>query len=123
MIGRFLPLARDDQRGTRFVDQDIIHLVNDGKVQFSLYHLLKRGNHVIAQVVKAELVVCAIGYIGVVGGPALSRLWLNGVDKHTNSKPQGFIDLAHPLGVTPCQVVVDGDDVYALACQGIQISR
>ena len=35
--------------------------------------------------------------------------------------PEEAVDPAHPLGVAPGQVVVDGDDVDALAVEGVQV--
>ena len=33
------------------------------------------------------------------------------------------VELAHPLQISPCQIVVHGDDVHALAFQRIEIHR
>jgi hypothetical protein len=38
-------------------------------------------------------------------------------------EPQELVDLAHPLGVAPGQVVVDRDHVGALAAQGVEVDR
>ena len=41
----------------------------------------------------------------------------------TYRKSHVFVELAHPLGVTACKVVVDGYDVYAFACEGVEVRR
>ena len=38
-------------------------------------------------------------------------------------QPEEAVDAAHPLGVAPGQVVVDGDDVDALAGERVQVGR
>ena len=53
--------AGDDQRRPRLVDQDGVHLVNDGEIQLPLRVLRQIELHVVAQVVEAELVVRAVG--------------------------------------------------------------
>ena len=64
----------DDQRGAGLVDQDRVDLVNDGVGMATLDQVLGEHGHVVAQVVEAELVVGAVGDVGVVGGPALLGL-------------------------------------------------
>ena len=47
-IGGFVALAGDDQRGTRLVDEDGVHFVNDGKMMTTLYFILFINDHVVA---------------------------------------------------------------------------
>ena len=83
--------------------------------------VLERERHVVAQIVKTEFVVGAVGDVGGVGG-ALFLLRLTR-DHHPHAHAQKIVEPPHPLGVTTGQVVVDGDHVHALAGQGIQIDR
>ena len=57
-VGRLLGGARDDQRRARFVDQDVVDLVDDPERMAALDQLLERRRHVVAQVVEpnSELV-------------------------------------------------------------------
>ena len=87
----------------------------------TLHHLAPVIDQVVAQIVEAEFVVGAVGYVGVVGLLALTLA--EAVDDDADLKTQEAIDLAHRLGVAAGQVVVDGDDVHALAGQGVQIDR
>ena len=64
--------AGDDQRRARLVDQDRVHLVDDREVVAALDHLAGVIDQVVAQVVEAELVVGAVGDVGVVGALALA---------------------------------------------------
>ena len=63
-LGAVLGLARDDERRARLVDQDRVHLVDDGVGEAALEALLDVHRHVVAQVVEAELVVGAVGDVG-----------------------------------------------------------
>ena len=114
LLGR----AGDDQRGARLVNQYRVHLVDDGEVQVALELVGQREGHVVAQVVEAEFVVGAVDDVGLVGAALLFRRLprLNDAD----GQPQGFVDGAHPIGIPADQIVVDGDDVDALAGDGVE---
>ena len=43
------------------------------------------------------------------------------VDNQAHGQTHVVVDLAHPLGVTLGQVVVDGDDVNAVSGEGIEV--
>ena len=60
-LGGLLPLTGDDQGGAGLVDEDGVHLVHDGEGVAPLDQLLGVDGHVVPQVVKAELVVGAVG--------------------------------------------------------------
>ena len=138
-VGCLLGLTGDDQRGARFVDQDVVDLVDDGIRQVALDHAVERRHHVVAQVVEAELVVSAVGDIGLVGFPPRNRaqarqslilgdpvgvvdergVVLDAGDRQT----ERVVDLTHPLGVTFGEVVVDRHHVNAAAVQRVQRHR
>ena len=84
-----------------------------------LDQLLGVDGHVVPQVVKAELVVGAVGDVGGVG--VLLGLSHHPVDDQAHGEAHEAVHLAHPLAVALGQVVVDGDDVHALAGQGVQV--
>ena len=87
----------------------------------ALDHVLLIKGHVVAQIVKAQLVVRAVGDIGSIGGAALVRLEI--VDDEADREAEEAIDLSHPLRVALGQIIVDRDNVHALARQGIEIGR
>jgi hypothetical protein len=76
--------------------------------------------HVVAEVVEAELVVGAVGDVGSVGVAAL--LVVEVVDDDADSEAEEAVDLAHPLSVAFGEVVVDGDDVDAVAGEGVEVT-
>ena len=118
-LGAFLPLTADDEGGPGLVDEDGVHLVHDGVVELPLDHVLPVDHHVVPQVIEAELVVGAVGDVAVVGLPPLIGVQI--VDDAAHGEPQKAVDLAHPLGVATGQIVVDRDDVDALAGERVQI--
>ena len=118
-LGGLLAHARDDQGGPGLVDQDGVHLVDDGEGVAALHELGLVDGHVVTQVVEAELVVGAVGDVGVVGSPLAGGV--DPVDDQAHGQAQEAVDLAHPVAVALGQVVVDGDDVHALAAQGVQV--
>ena len=112
----------DDQRRPRLVDEDRVHLVDDRVGVLPLDPLLQREHHVVAQVVEAELVVGAVGDVGLVGGAARRRRGL-GVVEAGDGEAEVREDVAHPLRVAAGQVVVDRDEVRAAAGQRVEIER
>ena len=120
-VGALLRRTGDDQRRACLVDQDRIHLVDDGEVQAALRALLGAERHVVAQVVETVFVVGAIGDVGAVGRALLGGLLVR--DHRTHRQTQEVVDLAHPLGVAPGEIVIHRDHVHTLAGQRIQVGR
>ena len=118
--GGVLHLAADDERRAGLVDEDRVDLVDDGEGVAPLHHVLAGHGHVVAEVVEAELVVGAVGDVGPVG-LALQERVLVGGQHHADGEAQPLVDLAHPLGVAPGQVVVDGDEVHAPAAHAVEV--
>ena len=112
--------ARDDQRGAGLIDQDGVNLVDDGVVVAALHALLGTGNHVVAQVIKAELGVGTVGDVCLVGRAL--ELERHVVLEQTDGHAQVLVDAAHPLGVALCQVIVDGNDMHALAGDSVEVA-
>src|SRR5215207_6098577 len=128
-LGCLLGGAGDDQRRARLVDQDVVDLVDDRvlvHVRLAvradpatvLDLLLQRRGHVVAQVVEAELGVRAVGDVGLIGGDLVGRRLH--VLQHADGEAEAGVDRRHPLGVAAGEVVVDGDDVDALAGQRVE---
>ena len=120
-ITAVLRRTRDDQRRARLINQDAVHLVHDGKVVPPLRHFFQTAFHVVAQIVKAQLVVGGMGDIGPIRG-ALFIIRLERVN-HPHRHTQRVVNLAHPVGIALGQIVVDRHDVHTLAGQRIQIGR
>ncbi len=119
-VRRLVRRAGDDQRRPRLVDQDRVHLVDNRVVVPALHAVLDVELHVVAQIIKAELIVRAIGDVGGIGGAALVVVQI--MHNHADGQPQELVDLAHPLGIALGQIVVDRDHMHAMAGQCIQIA-
>ena len=116
-VSALVALAGDDERRPRLVDEDGVHLVHDREGVPALHHLLLVERHVVAQVVEAHLVVRAVGDVAVVSGAAL--VVVEAVDDQAHGQAHEAVHLAHPLAVAAGQIVVDGNDVHALAGQRV----
>jgi hypothetical protein len=114
--------AGDDQRRPRLVDEDGVHLVDDGVGVLTLDPLLQRKHHVVAQVVEAELVVGPVGDVRLVRRAPLGRGRL-GVVETRDREAEVAEDVAHPLGVAAGQVVVDRDQVGTAAGERVEVER
>src|SRR3954451_4421351 len=132
-VGRLLGGARDDERRPGLVDEDVVDLVDDrevvrgerlapgGGAPAVLHLLLERDRHVVAEVVEAELGVGAVGDVGRVG-VALLLVGLH-VLQHSDGEAEGGVEPPHPLRVAAGEVVVDRDEVDALAGQRVERDR
>ena len=130
VVGGLLRRAGDDQRRARLVDEDVVDLVDDREVVHAdrlavladppavLDLLLQRRGHVVAQVVEAELGVRAVRDVGRVGG-ALLLVGLH-VLQDADGEAERVVERAHPLRVAAGEVVVDRDDVDALAGERVE---
>ena len=93
--------------------------VDDRKLVAALHHLRHVVFHVVAEIVEAELVVGAVGDVGGVGRAAL--VVVEAVDDDADAHAEKLVDLPHPFGVAAGEVIVDGDDVDALAVERVEI--
>ena len=117
VVGR----AGNDQRRARLVDQDRIDLVDDGVVERAVHHLPALVLHVVAQVIEAEFVVGRVGDVGKIGFAALVLVEVG--HDHPDGEPEEAVDLPHPVGIAPGEVIVDRDDMHALAFERVEIDR
>ena len=102
--------ATDNQRGSGLIDEDRVHLIHDAERVASLRFLLVGHSHVVPEVVEAELVVGSVGDVGGVSSSLLGPVPNLGYHQtHRESEPT--VNLAHPLGVSAGQIVVDRAEV------------
>ena len=119
-LAALIPFARNDKRSARLVDQDAIHLVDDGENLPSLHHLRLADGHIVPEVIKTEGIVGGVKNVAVVR----RALFLRGhpFNGNADGKAKEAVHLAHPFRVTFCEVIVDRDDVHAFARKSVQIS-
>ena len=120
LVVRELGRAGDDERRAGLVDEDGVDLVDDGIVMTALDAHVAARDHVVAQVVKAKLRVGTVREVRKVRGLLHGRL--HAVLQQADVQPHAAIDLAHPLAISASKVVIDGNDMHALAGQGVQVT-
>src|SRR3989338_4086296 len=59
----FLGRPRDDKGGARLVNEDAVHLINDGVMMPALGHVLLLNHHIVAQVIESEFIIGSVGNI------------------------------------------------------------
>ena len=118
-IGGFVALTRNDKRGARLVYQDGVDLVDDGENMSALNHSALLNDHVIAQIVKAELVVRSVCDVACVHA-LLFFLGLIVRDK-TCCHAEKAVYTTHLLRAGIGEVFVDRNDVHALARQCVEV--
>ena len=96
-------------------------LVHDGVDMPALDHVLQPIFHIVAQIIEAELVVGAVGHIGVIGDLAL--LVVEAMHDHADLKAEKIVDLPHPFGVAPGEVVIDRHHMHAATGESVEVDR
>ena len=86
----------------------------------SLNLVLLVRNHVITKIVESHLVVRSVGYVS--GVSCLTLVVVKSVNDKAYLETHELIELAHPLGVTSCKVIIDRNDVNAVARKSVEIS-
>ncbi len=119
-VGSVVERAGNNERRARFVDQDRVDFVDDGVGMPALHHLRQLVLHIVAQIVEAELVIGAVGDVAGIGGAPL--VVVETVDDDADREAEKFVNLSHPFGVAAGEVIVDGDDMHALAGERVQIN-
>ena len=61
--------AGNNQRRSGFIDQNTVHLINNGIIEISLTEILLGKLHIVPEIIKTELIVGAIGDIGMIRLP------------------------------------------------------
>ena len=112
-------MARNNERRARLVNKNGVDLVDNGEIQPSLNTVGLFRDHVVAKVVKAKLVVGAIGNVAGIGSLFGIVVELRQVNACSQAKRR--VEPAHPLGITLGKVVVHRDHMHALALKGIQV--
>ncbi len=109
----------DNQRRTCVVNQDGVHLINDGEVMSALHKVERRGSHIVTQIVETELVVGTERDVAVVSTAAFVAVGFVLVDT-INGQAMEHIDRSVPFRVTLCQIVVHRNHMHALVGQRIE---
>ena len=110
---------RNNQGGASLVDENGVDFIDDGEEAIPLDLILRREGHVVPEIVKAELVVCAVGDIGEIGGALLRALLPRAHYPH--GQAECLVHRRHPRGIPLRQVIVNGHNVHASPREGIEV--
>ncbi len=113
--------SRNDERCTGIVNQNGVNLIHNGVVMRPLHQFVRLGSHVVAQVIKAEFVVGAVGYVGKIGRATCFAVGLVFVDC-VNFKAVKLHQHAHPFRVTLSEIIVDGNHVDTPAGKCVKVN-
>ena len=111
--------AGNNQGCARLINQDGVHLINQPIAVAALNFVFPGQSHVVAQIVKAELVVGAVCDISLISGLPLLRFLL--ADDNADAETQGPVNGSHPFGIPPSQVIIHRYDVDGPTGQGVQV--
>ena len=76
----------NDEGRSGLINEDAVHLVDNGKIEIPLYKVFLVKLHVVPEVIKPEFVVCAIGNVTIIGLFSISII--HTMDDHTHGEPQ-----------------------------------
>ena len=133
--------AADNQRRARLINQDVIHLIDDGIIQLTLHALFQVNHHVIPKIIKTKLIVCAVGDICLIGFLTGNRLEMfpqvaffagiiTGVKQERNptltaggllplnagyAHPQSMINRTHPVRMRFGKIIVNRHQMHPSA--------
>ena len=120
LVGRDRRRATDDERCAGFIDEDRVHFVDDRIVMRTLNLLVATRRHaVVPQVVETKLAIGAVGNVALILRPANLRQLI--VLDDADREPQKRVQLAHPLRIAACEIVIHRDDMNPASRQGIEV--
>ena len=85
----------------------------------ALHLLFHVRHHIVTQIVKPHLVVGAVGDVRGVGLAALLVFFF--VNNQTHGQAEKTVHLTHPLAVAAGKIIVDRDNMNALARKRVEI--
>ena len=112
----------NDERSPGVVNEDGVHLIDNGEVMLALDEVIHPRRHIVPQIVETELVVGSEGNVAFVcltAGIAVRLVLVDAVHRQSVE----HVERSHPLGVTLGEVVIDGHHMDSLACEGVQEHR
>ena len=111
-------VARNNQRRERLVDQRVIGLVHQDRLERPLHSLGWRGLQVVPQVIKSQLPHGAVYDVAAIDVAAFARFRVR--QDRAAAQPQGTVDRLQQRLVPFRQVVVGRGHVDASAQHGVQ---
>jgi len=136
----------NDEWGAGFINEDVIHFIDNGVVMSALDALFPGHGDVVAQVIKTKFAVGSVRNVGLVSIRALDRpqqigflsqgmlirvvkigklITFGGVGhlQDADLQAQQLVNRAHPTAVAAGKVIVHCDEVRAFALKRVQVKR
>ncbi len=121
-VAFFCNRSGNNQRGTCIVNQHRIDFIDNCVVVFALHKFVGADCHIVAKIIETKFVVGSVGDVGLVCTAAGFGVWLVFVDA-VNFQAVELVNRSHPFRVTFCQIIVDGNHVYATASKCVEEHR
>ena len=109
----------DDEGGAGLINQNRVNFVHNAEGKVPLNLLTGVNLHVVTEIVKAQLVVGAVGDVAVVG--ELSGGIVHAGDDGAHRHPKVGVHRPHPVGVTLGKVVVHRHYVDTTAREAVEV--
>ena len=111
--------ARNDQRRSGLIDKDRVDFVDNRIEQIALRTLVLGKHHVVAQIIKTELIVRAVGHIRSIG--LLTCFLVHAGYHDPDAQSKKTIDFPDPFGIAFSEVIVDCHHVNAATNKSVQV--
>ena len=118
-LGIVFRLPRNNQRRSGLIDQNRIHLIDNGINQPALDTIRHIVNHIVAQIVETEFVIGSVCNVSGIGSLLLAMIHRRQIDSCRQTKPA--IQTGHPFRITLGQIIVNRDNMDTFSGQAIQV--
>jgi len=108
-------LSGNNERCPGLVDQYGVGLINDGITKSPHDCLAFVHSHVVAEVIKPQLMICGVCDITRICRPAF--LLRHFAQDTANRKTKETMNLPDLIRITLCQIIIYGDNVYRFSAQ------
>ena len=86
----------------------------------ALAHIGARIFHIVAQIIKTQLIIGGIGYVCRIG--FFARFIIHIMDNAADAQPQSLMHDAHPIGIALGEIIIDRHHMHGASRQGVQIA-
>ncbi len=113
---------RNNQRRARFIDQNRVNFVDNAVKMVVLDLLRRRSRHaVVSEIIESKFRRRSVSDVARIRFSAVTRR--HRILDAANAQPEKFEEIAHPLGISPRQIIVHGNELAISARKRVQIKR
>ena len=111
----------DNQRGSRLINQNGVHFIDDAEIQPLLSLDVVLPYHVVAQVIEAELIVRAIHDVCLITEEAFP--FSKRSDNQTCGQSKERVEFSHLFPIATCEVIIDRNNMNLVAVNRVVYRR